>query len=113
MFPLLLALAASAAWGSADFLGGRASRGMAALSVTAFSKGAGVVGLGVVCVVAGESPSPEEAAWGVGSGVFGAAGLVALYRALALGPMSLVAPLTACGGAVPVLVALAGGAVPG
>jgi drug/metabolite transporter (DMT)-like permease len=113
MLPLLLALAASAAWGSADFLGGRASRGMAALSVTASSKVAGAMGLGLVCVAAGESPSAEEAAWAVGSGVFGAAGLVALYRALALGPMSLVAPLTACGGALPMLVALAGGELPG
>jgi drug/metabolite transporter (DMT)-like permease len=113
MLPLLLALAASAAWGSADFLGGRASRGMAAIGVATFSKAAGAAGLALVCVAAGEAPSAHEAAWGVGSGVFGAAALVSLYRALALGPMSLVAPLTACGGAVPMLVALAGGDVPG
>jgi drug/metabolite transporter (DMT)-like permease len=113
MLPLLLALAASAAWGSADFLGGQASRGVAAIGVATFSKAAGAAGLALVCVAAGEAPSAHEAAWGVGSGVFGAAALVSLYRALALGPMSLVAPLTACGGAVPMLVALAGGDVPG
>jgi drug/metabolite transporter (DMT)-like permease len=83
MISMALALAASAAWGGADFLGGRAARGASALTVATFSK---LMGAGV---------------------------LVALYRALAIGPMSLVAPLTACGGAVPVLVAFALGDVPG
>jgi drug/metabolite transporter (DMT)-like permease len=113
MMPLVLALAASAAWGSADFLGGRASRGMGALGVATFSKLAGATGLAVACLVAGDVPSREEAAWALGAGLCGAIGLLELYRALALGPMSLVAPLTACGGAVPVVVALAGGEVPG
>jgi drug/metabolite transporter (DMT)-like permease len=113
MMPLVLALAASAAWGSADYLGGRASRGMSAMGVAAFSKVAGATGLLVVCLAAAEAPSGPEAAWGVGAGLCGACALPALYRALALGPMSLVAPLTACGGAVPVIVALAGGEVPG
>jgi drug/metabolite transporter (DMT)-like permease len=113
MLPLVLALAASAAWGSADFLGGRASRAVSALHVALFSKVAGASALAVACVVAADVPSGEEAAWAFGSGLFGAGGLTALYRALALGPMSLVAPLTACGGAVPVIVALALGDVPG
>jgi drug/metabolite transporter (DMT)-like permease len=113
MLPLILALAASAAWGSADYLGGRASRAMSAFGVAALSKIAGASGLLVVCVVAGESPSGPEALWALGAGLSGALALPALYRALALGPMSLVAPLTACGGAVPVIVALAGGELPG
>ena len=74
---------------------------------------AGAAGLAVVCVIAGDVPSREEAGWAIGAGLFGAVGLVALYGALAIGPMSLVAPLTACGGAVPVVVALVGGEVPG
>jgi drug/metabolite transporter (DMT)-like permease len=113
MLPLVLALAASAAWGSADFLGGRASRGVGALGVATFSKIAGAAGLALACLVAGDVPSREEAGWAIGAGLFGAIGLLELYRALALGPMSLVAPLTACGGAVPVVVALAAGDVPG
>lgn len=112
MLPVMLALAASAAWGGADFLGGRASRGVGALGVATFSKLAGATGLAVVCLVAGEVPSRTEAGWAIGAGLFGAVGLVELYRALALGPMSLVAPLTACGGAVPVAAALVAGDVP-
>jgi drug/metabolite transporter (DMT)-like permease len=113
MLPLVLALAASAAWGSADYLGGRASRGTSAIGVAAFSKIAGATGLLIACLAAGEAPSGPEALWALGAGLCGACALPALYRALALGPMSLVAPLTACGGAVPVIVALAGGELPG
>lgn len=109
VLPFVLALAASAAWGSADYLGGRASRGMSALGVAAFSKVAGATALLLVCLAASESPSAPEAAWALGAGLCGACALPALYRGLALGPMSLVAPLTACGGAVPVIVALVGG----
>ena len=112
MLPLVFALAASAAWGSADFLGGRASRGMGALGVATFSKLCGATGLAVACLVAGDVPSREEALWALGAGLLGAIGLLELYRSLALGPMSLVAPLTACGGGVPVIVALAGGETP-
>ena len=109
----MLALGASAAWGSADFLGGRASRGVGALGVATFSKVAGAAGLAVAAAVAGDVPSREEAGWAIGAGLFGAVGLLELYRALAIGPMSLVAPLTACGGAVPVIAAFATGDVPG
>ncbi len=108
----MLALAASAAWGGADFLGGRASRGASPLGVATFSKLAGATGLAIVCLVAGDVPSRTEVGWAIGAGLFGAVGLVELYRALALGPMSLVAPLTACGGAVPVAAALVSGDVP-
>lgn len=113
MISMALALAASAAWGSADFLGGRASRGASALTVATFSKVAGATGLALACLAAGSLPSGEATAWALGSGVLGAGALLALYHALAIGPMSLVAPLTACGGAVPVLVAFVLGDVPG
>jgi len=113
MLSIGLALAASVAWGSADFLGGRASRATSALGVAAFSKLFGLLGLLVLCLVLAQLPGREEALWAVGAGVSGAAGIALLYRALALGPMSLVAPLTACSGAVPVIVALIGGEVPG
>jgi drug/metabolite transporter (DMT)-like permease len=113
MISMLLALAASAAWGGGDFLGGRASRGMSALGVATFSKIAGAAGLAAACLAGGDIPSREEAGWAIGAGLFGAVGLLELYRALALGPMSLVAPLTACGGAVPVVAALVAGEVPG
>jgi drug/metabolite transporter (DMT)-like permease len=47
------------------------------------------------------------------AGVAGALALGALYKALALGPMSVVAPISASGAALPVVVGFATGAVPG
>jgi drug/metabolite transporter (DMT)-like permease len=47
------------------------------------------------------------------AGVFGGSGLYFFYRGLAIGPMSIVAPIAACGAIVPVVVALAQGHAPG
>ena len=113
MLPIVLALTGAIAWGSADFLGGRASRAMSALGVAAISKVFGLIGVAILCVALTDFPGREEALWAAGAGIAGAAGIGLLYRALALGPMSLVAPLTACSGVVPVAVALAGGETPG
>jgi uncharacterized membrane protein len=52
--------------------------------------------------------------WGAVSGVAGSTGVALLYRALAVGTMSIVAPITAvCAAAVPVLVAVVLGERPG
>jgi len=108
-----LAIASAALWGSADFLGGMASRRVTVLVVTWLSQLAGLVTLGIVIVLAGAEISGAGAAWGAGAGVVGALALAVLYRALALGVMSLVAPLSATGAVVPVAVALIEGARPG
>ena len=50
---------------------------------------------------------------GLGSGLFGIAALMAFYRALAIGTMSIVAPVASTGVALPVLVGLATGDQPG
>jgi drug/metabolite transporter (DMT)-like permease len=49
----------------------------------------------------------------VAGGLAGALALTAFYRALAIGTMSIVAPISATGAAVPVLVGVAGGERPG
>lgn len=107
---LLLALAASAVWGTSDFLGGMASRGRAAVSVMAVSQVVALLGLSVVMLVAwrafpgGAIVAPSVLA-GTGTGL----GVLCLYRALSIGPMSVVAPLTALSAVVPVAVGVAGG----
>jgi len=64
--------------------------------------------------VRGEGPPGSEAILaGLGAGLFGIAGLTAFYRALAIGTMSIVAPIAATGVALPVLVGLATGDEPG
>ena len=60
-----------------------------------------------------EVPPASQLAVGVAAGVSGAVGLVAFYRGLAIGAMSIVAPISALGALVPLVVDLVGGHVPG
>ncbi|MFN3266518.1 MAG: EamA family transporter [Deinococcales bacterium] len=92
----LLGLAAAFAWGCGDFAGGLASRRSTAFSVLRVSS---LVGLGfLVCLaLLRGSPMPllHDALFAVAAGALGVVGLITLYRALAGGQMSLVAPITA------------------
>jgi drug/metabolite transporter (DMT)-like permease len=105
----LLGLGAAIAYGAADFLGGAASRRATALKVVGLCV---PVGLAVLLAAAlltgratGDTPTAHGLAWGFGSGLAGGTGLIAFYRALARGPMSVVAPVSALAAAVlPVMV---------
>lgn len=112
---VVLALGAAMVYGSADFLGGLASRRRTAISVAFGSQAAGLVALVVVLGVMGSAPvAGRDLIAGAMGGVFGAVGLVMLYRSLARGPMSVVAPVTAmAASAVPILAGLVLGERPG
>ncbi|ACZ00449.1 EamA family transporter [Thermomonospora curvata] len=101
----LLALSAAIAYGVADFMGGAASRRLAVLRVLLISFPAGIVCLVAASLAAGEAPTRPGLLWGSAAGLAGGAGLIAFYRALAQGPMSVVAPVSALAAAVlPVIV---------
>jgi drug/metabolite transporter (DMT)-like permease len=110
----VLALASSVSWGLADFLGGLQSRRHALLAVLMLSQGLAFAIL-VIAVLAGAPTEHDTAAtlWAAGVGGLGLLGLVAFYRALAIGTMSVVAPISATGVAIPVLVGLVSGERPG
>jgi drug/metabolite transporter (DMT)-like permease len=109
---VLLALASSVAWGTADFGGGLISRRLPTLAVTVVSQSAGLGALLVAVAVAGFRFDGRSFALGVAAGVGGGAGLAAFYRALALGTMSIVSPVVACGAVVPFAISLATGERP-
>src|SRR3954469_21005469 len=109
---VLLALASSVAWGTADFAGGLISRRLPTLAVTVVSQSAGLAALLVAVAVAGLRFDGRSFALGVAAGVGGGAGLAAFYRALSLGTMSVVSPVAACGAVVPFAIALATGERP-
>jgi drug/metabolite transporter (DMT)-like permease len=113
MLAAVLALSSSLLWGTADFTGGLLSRRHAVLAVLLVSQ-ASAVALALVLLAAAGGPVPAAAgiAWGVGSGVVGVAALAAFYRGLAIGTMSIVAPVSATGAAVPVLVGVLRGERP-
>lgn len=111
---ILLGLAASVSYGVADFLGGLATRRTTALAVVLGSQ---VVGLAVLVlslpIVLGERLTAGAAGWGGVSGLIGASGILLLYRGLAQGRMSVVAPTSAVlGASVPVVYGLAIGEDP-
>ncbi len=107
---VLLALAAAAMWGSADFLGGLAARLTHALLVLLIGIPAGLV---LLLPFLGPA-SRETLVWGAASGLFGGAGLALLYAALGMASMNIVAPLSAItGAAVPVIAGLVQGEQPG
>ena len=103
--PILLGLGSGLCWGTADFLGGLQSRRLPALVVALWTQLLGGLALAAVVVLIGETTTPAAVGWGVVGGVFGGLGLFCFYRGLAIGPMSVVAPVAACGAAVPVVVA--------
>ena len=111
MLAVALALLSSAFWGSADFGGGLVSRRVSAAAVVLLSQAAGAIVLLLVCAVSGQ-PFPHDFWLALAAGVFGVLGLVLFYRALAIGKMSLVAPVAACGAVLPVIFSLATGQVP-
>lgn len=109
----LLALASALSWGSGDFLGGRTSRRWPVLVVLAWSQLAMLVLLwacvGIGVAAAGMEVPIRSVVLGALGGVAGVTGLAAFYRALAIGPMSVVPPIAAAGVVIPVAVGLASG----
>ena len=112
MLAVVLALGASAGWGTADFLAGTATRRLSVLVVALISQSAGLVLMAVLVVSAPHVPTAHVLVLGAAAGVLGIVGLLALYAGLAIGPMGVVAPLAALSGLVPVAVGLAQGERP-
>jgi drug/metabolite transporter (DMT)-like permease len=102
------ALLASVAWGVADFLGGLKSRTVPVLVVLLLAQVSGVLAIGLVVAVAGNSP-PASVLWAALAGLFGAIGLASFYRGMAVGAISVVAPIAAVGAIVPVVFGIATG----
>lgn len=110
----LFSLLSAATYGIGDFCGGMATKRASAAAVLLWSH---VVGLSLVIAavpfVAGELTAHDVVIGAIG-GLGGAAGVGLLYQALAIGPMSVVAPVTALlAAAVPVVAGVASGERPG
>jgi drug/metabolite transporter (DMT)-like permease len=104
--PVAFGLASAALWGAGDFCGGLAARRAHVYSVIISSQIVGVFLLSGLALAFGETmPSLDHMLVGGAAGLAGSLGLIALYRALAMGRMSVAAPISAVvGAAVPVAV---------
>jgi drug/metabolite transporter (DMT)-like permease len=110
MLAVALALAASSCWGVADFLGGLQAKRVAVPLVLCLVEGTGLVLVLVVIAASGEPlPGTRAALLAVVAGIGGVIALGCFYRALAIGTMSIVAPISATGVSLPVVVGIATG----
>ncbi len=111
---ILLGLFAALAWGTGDFTGGMASRSGPETAVVLGTESVGLVLLFGCAFFVGGSPTARDLTFGAVAGLLGVAGLVLLYRGLAQGRASVVAPLSAVGACVlQVVWGLASGEDPG
>ncbi|MEV4253616.1 EamA family transporter [Spirillospora sp. NPDC049652] len=106
----VLALGAALSYGLADFLGGTVTRYSSTLKALFWCVPAGLAVLFASALLTGRTPTSTSLAWGFTAGLAGGAGLLAFYRALARGPMSVVAPVSALASALlPIAVGVARG----
>jgi drug/metabolite transporter (DMT)-like permease len=113
MVALALALVSSVAWGFADFFAGLCSRRLPVAKVVMLVVAGGAVSSLIVGFIAGaEWPGSPIVLPGVLGGLASLVAFTSFYRALAIGPMSIVAPIGGMYPIVPVAVGLALGERP-
>jgi drug/metabolite transporter (DMT)-like permease len=113
LFAFAISLASAFSWGVSDFLGGLTSRRLPVLGVLAISQPAGLVLIALMILIFGADPiSADKFAIAAVAGAASLGGLWAFYAAMAMGTVSVVAPIASLGVIVPVAVGLARGDSP-
>jgi drug/metabolite transporter (DMT)-like permease len=104
---VLLALGASVSWGISDFLGGLNSRFLAVATVMLVSQAVGLALLMPLALLHGWPPFDGVSyAYAAAGSAAGLIGIAAMYRGMAVGAVSIVAPISATGAALPVIFGL-------
>jgi drug/metabolite transporter (DMT)-like permease len=107
---VLLALVASVAWGTSDFLGGLKAKTLPLTTVLFVSQAVGLLAVAILLAFLDRPiPSDERLLLSLAAGAAVVTGLGLLYVALARGPVVVVAPVAAAGATIPVAVGLLGG----
>lgn len=112
MTPLLLALGASLAWGVADFVGPLVSRALGILRVLFWAQVGGVLALVLAVAIRGDGPAGWAVLFAICASFGGMLGLFAYYRGMAIGAMSVVAPIAGISAVIPVVFGIATGDSP-
>jgi drug/metabolite transporter (DMT)-like permease len=107
---IVLALCSSSLAGTGDFVAGLLSRRISTLTILVRVFGVGIAVYVAIAAATGEPvPSTGYLALGLAAGTASGTALFLLYRALAIGPMSVVSPVAASAAVVPVVIGLATG----
>ena len=105
---IIFGLLSAFSYGYADFVGALAAKRIRAMAVTTYSFSFGIVLAIVLALVFGAEFSQSTIIASIFAGICSAAAISFLYAALALGPISIVSPLTAVVSAIiPVVVDVA------
>jgi drug/metabolite transporter (DMT)-like permease len=106
---IALALGASLTWGLADFYGPLKGRTLGALRVLFYVQLSGLITIAIVIAVRGRGPESWTALLAVPAAISGTLGLYAYYRGVAVGAISIVAPIAGVSAVIPVAVGIASG----
>jgi drug/metabolite transporter (DMT)-like permease len=109
MRSIALALGASLTWGVADFFGPLKGRVLGALRVLVYVQIGGLVVIALIVAIRGKGPAGSEALLAIPAAISGTLGLFAYYQGMAVGAMSIVAPIAGISAAVPVVFGIATG----
>src|ERR687888_1442115 len=109
---IALALGASLTWGLADFFGPLQGRALGVLRTLVYVQLGGLLGIAVIVAVRAKGPHDAVALLAIPAAVSGTLGLFAYYRGIAVGAISIVAPIAGVSAVLPVIVGIASGESP-
>jgi drug/metabolite transporter (DMT)-like permease len=109
MRSIVLALSASVTWGVADFFGPLKGRRFGALRVLVYVQLGGLLVISAIVAIRGKGPEDIGALLAIPAALSGTIGLYAYYRGIAVGAISIVAPIAGISAVVPVAVGIASG----
>jgi drug/metabolite transporter (DMT)-like permease len=109
MRSIALALGASLTWGFADFFGPLKGRTLGALRALVYVQLGGLIVIALIVGIRGKGPEHLGALLAIPAAISGTLGLYAYYRGMAVGAMSIVAPIAGISAAVPVVFGIATG----
>ena len=109
MTAIALALAASLAWGVADFVGPVKARTLGALRVLLWAQVAGLIIIALLVLALREPWPGPIVLLAIPASLCGTMGLYAFYRGMAVGAVSIVAPVAGASAVIPVTIGILSG----
>ena len=103
MRSIALALSASLTWGLADFFGPLKGRTLGALRTLVYVQLGGLAAIALAIAIRGKGPADVNALFAIPAAISGTLGLYAYYRGMAVGAMSIVAPIAGISAGIPVI----------
>jgi drug/metabolite transporter (DMT)-like permease len=104
-----LALGASLSWGVGDFFGPLKGRTLGALRVLFYVQLGGLAMIALIVAIRGKGPTDATALLAIPAAISGTLGLYAYYRGIAVGAVSIVAPIAGVSAVIPVAFGIATG----